>query len=253
MSETWGLIPARLDSSRLHGKALLNLHSLPMIVHVAKRAGLAQLLDQVVVCTDSDQIAQVCLDFEIDVCLTSSDCRNGTERIFEAAKALGCRDSDLIIDIQGDEPLVDPACIDRVVEITTQKKSEFDIFLPHLENCAPGNSNVVKVVSSRGRVLYLTRSDSPHGFALEQPLKKHLSVIGFSYESLDLFASSGEGELERLESIELLRALECGMSIFTFPLNADSFSVDVQEDFYRAEKAIEKCPLYRRHYANSTL
>lgn len=251
MSEVWGLIPARLDSSRLHGKALLKLHGLPMIVHVAKRAALAKSLDHVVVCTDSDRIASICTEYSIDVCLTSCDCRNGTERIFEAAKSMRCKSNDLIIDIQGDEPLIDPFSIDSVVAMTREKRVQYDVFLPHLNVCPVGNHNVVKVISSGDTVIYLSRSDAPYAFSKEAVLKKHLSVIGFTFEALEFFCNSPEGELERVEGVELLRALESGLRIYTFPVLGDSFSVDVKEDFDRAEKALEHCPLFKAHYAGT--
>ena len=249
MSKVWGLIPARLDSSRLYGKALLDLHGLPMIIHVAKRALLSDSLDEVIVCTDSDRIAQTCIDHRINVCFTSSHCRNGTERIYEGALAIGCGDNDVLIDIQGDEPLISPDSISSVVRVARERLSEFDIVLPHLNNCHTANPNVVKVVCSGARVLYLTRSDAPFEFSADRPMKKHLSVVGFSLRALELFVNSPEGELERLEGVELLRALEIGMRIYTFPLIGDSFSVDVLEDFERAEKALERCPLFRGHYA----
>lgn len=244
----WGLIPARLESSRLPQKALRLLHGLPMIVHVAKRSMLAEKLDEVVVCTDSARIVQECFKHRIKVCITPTRCANGTERILAAKQRLGIPDSDLIIDIQGDEPLVDPRSIDRVASYTETHSDDADIFLPHMDLCPSNNRNVVKVVASGESVIYLTRSDTPFPFNKDARLKKHLSIIGFTGKSLEEFGNLPRGELEAIEGVELLRALEGGQRIKTFPIVADSFSVDVLEDFERAERALRDCPIFASGY-----
>ncbi|MWV55154.1 3-deoxy-manno-octulosonate cytidylyltransferase [Chlorobium phaeovibrioides] len=245
----WGLIPARLGSSRLNGKALRLLHGLPMVIHVAKRAKLAKYLDRVLICTDSEKILQASIKYGIEACVTSSDCKNGTERIIHAKRLMQIPDNDIIIDIQGDEPLVSPDTIDDVVNTSTNVLGEFDIVLPHQLDALENKKNVVKVVSSGNRVIYLTRSDAPYPFVEDRLLKKHLSVIGFTGASLEKFACIEQGELEKTEGVELLRALEGGMSIFTFPQQVHSFSVDIQEDFERAERVLRTCPLFKKGYA----
>lgn len=244
----WGLIPARLESSRLPQKALKLLHGLPMIVHVAKRSQLADNLDEVIVCTDSSKIIQVCFKYGIKVCVTSDTCQNGTERILEAKKRLGIPDNDLILDIQGDEPLIDPKSVDQVADYIIKEAGENVIALPHMDLCPAANKNVVKVVASGNRVVYLTRADAPYPFNKDVQLKKHLSVIGFSGESLEIFGRLAVGELEKAEGVELLRAIEGGMNIQTFPIDADSFSVDVIEDFERAERSLRTCPIFLKGY-----
>jgi 3-deoxy-manno-octulosonate cytidylyltransferase (CMP-KDO synthetase) len=246
----WGLIPARFGSSRLPGKALLELHGMPLVVHVAKRAQLASSLDRVVVCTDHVGIAEACFDHDVQVCLTPSSCRNGTERIYAAALALGVGSEDVVIDIQGDEPLVSPLAIDSVVRETLRRTPPARIVLPHLRSCPAGNQHIVKVIASGDRVIYLSRADAPFPFVADKGLKKHLSVIGFTLDSLREFCELPESELEVTEGVELLRALEGGMRIETFALEGDSFSVDVLADFQRAERALLRCPLFQAHYKN---
>lgn len=246
--EVWGLIPARLSSSRLPEKALQDLHGMPMVVHVARRASLATNLDHVVVCTDSDAIAAACLNADVKVCMTPSDCANGTERIYLAASRLGIPDHDLILDIQGDEPLVDPLAINQVVDVTKENISDYDIVLPHLIGCPQGNKNYVKVVCSGHQVLYLSRADLPFPFGGDPVLKKHLSVIGFSRYALERFYESPQGALEKIEGVELLRALETGLKIYTFPVDGDTFSVDVQEDLDRARRALLSCNYFGKLY-----
>lgn len=246
--KVWGLIPARIGSSRLKDKALRDLHGLPMVVHVAKRTQLAKSIDEVVVCTDHDGIAMACLKNGIKVCITPSACRNGTERIYVASERMDVSEDDIIIDVQGDEPLVDPEAIDKVVSQTIQNRENFDIVLPHLIGCPTDSVNYVKVVASGHNVLYLTRSDAPHPFSADPPLKKHLSVIGFSYGSLKQFYSLPQGELERVEGVELLRALEGGMTIFTFPVDGDTFSVDIEADLNRARRTLLNDDLFGSKY-----
>lgn len=247
--KVWGLIPARLGSSRLNGKALKLLHGLPMVIHVAKRARLARNLDRVLICTDSEKILQASIKYGIEACVTSSDCKNGTERIIHAKRLLQIPDEDIIIDIQGDEPLVSPDTIDDVITASKQVLGNYDIVLPHQLDALENKKNIVKVVASGDRVLYLTRSDTPFPFVEDRLLKKHLSVIGFSGASLERFSRLDEGELEKIEGVELLRALEGGMNIYTFPQQVHSFSVDIQEDFERAERVLRTCPLFKKGYA----
>ena len=246
--KVWGLIPARLESSRLPRKALSVLHGLPMIIHVAKRSALSKLLDEVVVCTDSAKIAQACFKYSVKVCITPAYCKNGTERILSAKRRLKIPSDDLIIDIQGDEPLVDPKSIDKVTAYLIENIKKTDIILPHINLCPAQNKNVVKVISSGNKVLCLTRADVPYPFNRDSPLKKHLSVIGFTGKSLETFGTLPVGELESTEGIELLRALEGGMRILTFGVDADSFSIDIPEDLARADRALRNCPVFQGGY-----
>jgi len=240
----WGLITARLNSSRLPNKALLLLHEIPMIIHVALRAKLSSKLYKVVVCTDSVEIAEMCIQYKIDVCITSSSCANGTERILEAKRNIGIPDEDIIIDIQGDEPLVSPFSINEVASYSEHKYDSMEIVLPHIELCESNNKNIVKVVCSGHQVVYLTRVDAPYFFNSIGTLKKHLSIIGFTGASLEKYGSCEKRELEKFEGVELLRAIENGMKINTFAINTDSFSVDVREDFERAERELRECPIF---------
>ena len=224
-----GLIPSRLESSRLSNKALLDICGYPMIIHVAKRAAAATELDAVVVCTDSHKIARVCIEHNVDVCLTKSDHRNGTERIAEAAFSLGLSKEDLVVDIQGDEPLVTPHTINEVAKFTAI--NNFDIVVPHVFLDSEENVNRVKLITSGENVIYMSRRNLPYPFLKNERFKKHLSIIGFKTSALMNFAELPPGELEQVEGIELLRAVENKFDIGTFKLQEESVSVDTQEDF----------------------
>ena len=228
-----GLIPTRLNSTRLASKALLQIDGLPLVVHTFKRSQMAKSLADVYVCTDSEKIRQAVLDHGGKVIMTRSDHTNGTERIAEAAQEL---DADYFVDIQGDEPLINPKHIDEVVE-EHAKHQEWDILLPSLPISHPESLHIVKLVhDSSMRVIYLSRSIIPQPFRRRSDYYlKHLSIISFRPKVLQRFASLPPGELETIEGIELLRALENGMAIGTILMDGNSISVDVEEDYVRVK------------------
>ena len=244
-AKTIALIPARMESSRLPGKPLKKICGVPMIVHVAKRAALSPLVDRVAVCTDSIEILMVCETYGIEVCMTRSSHQNGTERIAEAAAVMGLSDDDIIVDVQGDEPFVQPAYIEQVAEFT--RANPFGCVVPHQFMDEKGNLNRVKVVSHRNRVIYFSRADVPSYFGqIAQPMKKHLSIIGFRLSALQTFAANAPTPLEEIERIELMRLIELGEPIGTFLQDGTSLSVDTPEDYELACRMMERDPLFKQ-------
>jgi len=231
-----GLIPSRIGSTRLPQKALLPINNLPLIIHTYRRAKLSKKLDDVIICCDDEKIFQIAKKFKAKAMLTSTKHRNGTERIYEAYKKIK-KKYNLIIDIQGDEPLVSPIHIDKVINFH-KKNLEHEIILPVIKMKAYINQNLIKVITNKNNeVLYLSRAQVP--FELKKKNKfinKHLSVISFKPESLKKFSLSKQTPLEKIEDIELLRALEIGIKIKTIKLQGDSFSVDVMADYLKAKK-----------------
>lgn len=240
-----GLIPARMESSRLPNKPLLKILDHAMIVHVAKRAQFSKLLSDVIVCTDSLEIAHECFSNKIKCCLTGNYHSNGTERIAEAARIMNLSENDFIIDIQGDEPLINPETIDTLVAKFIS--SDFDLMLPYILLMERNNKNIVKVVESKKQIIYMSRSDIPFNFSKDEPLKKHLSVIAFKNKSLQLYANNPRSPLEKIESIELLRAIELGMKIGTFEEKKETFSVDVRDDYEKSIRAMREDTLYLKY------
>ena len=235
-----GLIPTRLGSKRLPAKALILLNKIPLIAHVYKRAKLAKLLDDVVVCCDDQKIMEVCRKYNVKSILTSKKHLNGTERIAQAYKELKKR-YDYVVDIQGDEPLISPLHIDQVIKFHLKNK-EADIILPTLKVKSLKNKNIVKVVTDKKKnVLYISRACIPNYFLKpEKYIKKHLSIISFKPKSLIKFSKSKQTNLEKIENVELLRALEIGLKIKSVELIGDSFSIDVRADYLKAVKKIKK-------------
>lgn len=231
-----GLIPSRLNSSRLYQKALLEIDNLPLVVHTYKRAQLSKSINDLYICTDSKKIAKIAKKFSCKVILTGAN-PTGTDRISEAATKLK-KKFDLYLDIQGDEPLLDPKHIDKVVYWHTQNLN-FDIVVPSLVYKGHETPHIVKIVKSGKKIIYFSRSSVPHYFKKNNnTLLKHLSIISFKPEALKKFRELGEGYLEKIEGIELMRALENGMKLGTFKLEGDSFSVDTKDDFLKAKKKI---------------
>ena len=142
-----GLIPSRLNSSRLKEKPLLKIDGLPIIVHTLKRALLSKKINKVIVCTDDKKIYDVVRDFGGEAIITSKKHKNGTERIAEVAKKFKPK---LVIDIQGDEPLVDPKDIDKVINFHLKNK-QFDIIVPSMITKKPERKNIVKVIFDRNK------------------------------------------------------------------------------------------------------
>ena len=199
-----GLIPSRLNSSRLKEKPLLKIDGLPIIIHTLKRALLSKKLDKVIVCTDHKKIYNEVKKHGGNAIITSSKHRNGTERIAEVAKKFKAK---LIVDIQGDEPLVDPTDIDKVIDFHLKNKN-FDIMVPSMITNKPDRNSLVKVLfNSKGKVLYFSRAKIPYNFKNKKiKYYKDLSIVSFTQKALLNFAKFKVGKLEKIEGIELLRA-----------------------------------------------
>ena len=238
MRNVIGLIPSRLGSKRLPGKALAKIADIPVIVHVAKRAELSKSLEKVIVCTDSEEIANTCTKYNIESTLTSSNFRNGTERI---ASVIENYDYEYVLDIQGDEPLVNPDHIDIVAESISKNLKKEDIIIPTLEVPYSVPETIVRVQTSlSGRIMTLTRANLPHRYSVPIPtVQKHLSVIGFKKNALLKYSQLEQTPNEQSEDIELLRALENDMSLYALPLEGNSFSIDVQDDLLKARVAMK--------------
>lgn len=246
MGKIIGLIPSRLGSKRLPGKALADLSGMPVVIHVAKRALLSSYLDDVIVCTDSLEIIDKCSSFGVKSILTSSDCRNGTERI---ASVVNKYEFDFAIDIQGDEPLVNPYHIDLVAENISKNMKNEDIIIPTLEVPYTSPETIVRVQSSlTGRIMTLSRANIPHRYSLPvTTIQKHLSVIGFTKNALNKYAELEPTINELSEDIELLRALENDMKLYSLPVEGNSFSVDVQDDLLKARVAIKSDKFFGKY------
>jgi len=243
-----GLIPSRIGSSRLKKKPLLKIDGYPIIVHTFKRAMLSKKLDQVIVCTDHKEIVDVVEKNNGKAILTSKKHKNGSERIYEVAKKLKPK---LVVDIQGDEPLVNPNDIDRVIEFH-KKNMHFDIVVPSMiikKDINSDSRNLIKVVfSKRGKIIYFSRAKVPFDYN-NKNIKyfKDLSIVSFKPNALKKYCEVKIGEIEKKEGIELIRALENDISMGTFVIKGSSFSVDAKQDLMRAINVMPRDPIRKRY------
>jgi 3-deoxy-manno-octulosonate cytidylyltransferase (CMP-KDO synthetase) len=236
-----GAIPARYGSTRLPGKPLLPIAGRPMIEHVYTQVARARGLDRVVVLTDDERIARAVEAFGGEWEMTPADCASGTDRIAWAARRWDAAATSAIVNVQGDEPLIDPEEISRIAEHLAANPQDPVVTLA--TPAAPeemGNPNAVKVVLAKdGAALYFSRSPIPYprhegGFA---PLK-HLGIYGYQREALLRLAALPPSPLERSESLEQLRALENGMGIRVLIVERASIGVDTAEDLERVEEIL---------------
>ena len=185
-------------------------------------------------CTDHKSIIDVVKKNGGKAVLTSKKHKNGTERIYEVAKKR--KRIELVVDIQGDQPLIDPLAIDKVVEFHRRNK-HFDIVVPSMpvkENIS--SRNLVKVIfSDNGKIIYFSRAKAPFDYKNKNvQYFRDLSIVSFLPQALKKYNKLKLGKIEKIEGIELLRALENNMNLGTFVIHGSSFSVDVNQDLMRA-------------------
>jgi 3-deoxy-manno-octulosonate cytidylyltransferase (CMP-KDO synthetase) len=243
-SRVVALIPARYDSSRFPGKALADLCGKPMIVHVCERARQARGVDEVIVATDDRRIADAVRTFGGVARLTSSEHLTGTDRIAEVARDLAC---DIVVNPQGDEPLLDPRMIEDVVRplLDDPAVSMTTLRRPIVDPADYFNPHVVKVtVDAAGDALYFSRAAIPAAGAPGAgpdmpPCNAHIGLYAFRREFLLRFAALPRTPLERIESLEQLRALEHGYRIRTVLTQHATVGVDTPEDLERAREYLD--------------
>lgn len=222
------LLPSRLESSRLPRKALVDICGLPMIVHVYRRCKLAKSLDDVYVATDSDEIKKVVESHGGKVVMTAKNHETGTDRIAEAAAGM---DVDIVVNVQGDEALVNPAHIDEVVDAVKNDPSINVGMLVNPYSKRNSHSDIKVVLNERNDVMYLSRNDIPSDIRTPNaPLLKAYHIIPFRKEFLIKYASWDKGRLEQIEFNEYLRILEKGYSIRAVQVESDAVSVDTAHD-----------------------
>jgi 3-deoxy-manno-octulosonate cytidylyltransferase (CMP-KDO synthetase) len=210
-----------------------------MVLHVLAAARAAKRLDRVVVATDDARIAEVVRAGGGEAVLTSAEAASGTDRLAEAAnRAPG----DVYVNLQGDEPLMAPENVDLVVEtlLAGPEREIATLALSGIGETGARDPNVVKVVvAADGRALYFSRAAIPFPRSGAPAFRKHLGIYAYRAETLRRLASLPPSPLERIESLEQLRWLEAGWSIWVGEAAADSIGVDTPEDLAEAERMLE--------------
>jgi 3-deoxy-manno-octulosonate cytidylyltransferase (CMP-KDO synthetase) len=234
-----GIIPARWGSTRFPGKALHGIAGKPLIRHVWERCVEADCFDQIVIATDDMRIAEVGFNFGAEIALTAADHPSGTDRVAEVARKL--KKATIIVNVQGDEPLVDPALLQRLVRKLADNRN-----LPIVTAATPISledslsENNVKVVMDRlGNALYFSRSCIPFRRGTNEiKTFKHLGIYGFRRKALLDFVRMSPGALEQAEQLEQLRALENGLKIRVVVSENNSIGVDTPDDATEVERLI---------------
>lgn len=237
-----GIIPARYGSTRLEGKPLKDICGKPMIQHVYEAAQQAKLIDQVYVATDDQRIIAAVEQFGGNARLTSLDHKTGTDRIAEVAANV---EADIVVNLQGDEPLVNPAMIDEVIQpfIDEPDLPMSTLCVPILEEAGLNDPNVVKAVfDQKGYALYFSRSLIPYPRKQDNfQAYEHLGLYAYRKDFLMTYIALPQSRLEINESLEQLRVLEAGyrlkVIISAFPY--DGMSVDTLEDLEKARQIFQ--------------
>ncbi|MDH7514463.1 MAG: 3-deoxy-manno-octulosonate cytidylyltransferase [Bacteroidota bacterium] len=241
------IIPARYRSTRFPGKPLASIAGIPMIRRVFEQCAQARCASRILVATDDERIAETVRAFGGDVVMTPTGIATGTERVAHAAAATDCRPDEVIVNVQGDEPLIEPAVIDAAAACIVGTDADIGTCASPLQDAeAFRDPMVVKVVLARdGHALYFSRAPIPHAFHPPDhggggPVQalRHIGIYAFMRRCLERFAALPPSPLEKLEGLEQLRALEAGMRIRVAVVLSRSIAVDTPEDIPLVEARI---------------
>ena len=237
-----GIIPVRLESSRLPEKALKDICGMPMIVHTALRAKLSKELSEVYVATDNNKIKTIVESFGIDVIMTSKKHKNSSERAAEACRGL---DAEIIVNIQGDEPLLYPEHIDIITEpILKDESIQVCLGITKFKK-RNSFSDLKAAIDLEGNLLYTSRNDIPHYYLKEESfLWKLCFIVPHRKEILEKYLDWEPTPLELIEDNHFLRLLEHGIPIKTLKVEEAKISVDTKEDLEEVRILMEKDKLF---------
>jgi 3-deoxy-manno-octulosonate cytidylyltransferase (CMP-KDO synthetase) len=239
-----GVIPARWNSTRFPGKSLALICGRPLIHWVIERASRAKALDKLIVATDDRRIAAAASALKVEAVMTSADHRSGTDRVAEAASKFA---AEIIVNIQGDEPLIDPALIDRLVKIMlAEKKWDMATAASPLESPSEAaNPSICKVVfNAEGQALYFSRYPIPFirdktGTPAKNLFWRHIGIYLYRKKFLAKFIAEPPCSLELAESLEQLRALHIGARIKVVQTKDCGIGIDTPADIAAAETALK--------------
>ncbi len=239
-----GVIPARWGSTRFPGKPLEKISGKPLLQWVIEGSRTSQKLQEIIVATDDDRIAKLARDCKVQAVMTASDLPTGTDRVWQAAKSL---EADVLVNIQGDEPLIEGALLDLLVEPFEQDPGVEMVTLGRpLTEEGLRSPNVVKIVrNAKGDALYFSRFPIPYsresseGKTITGALQ-HIGIYAYRRNFLERFCAQPPTDLERMESLEQLRALYLGAKIRVVPVEHESWGVDTPDDVQKIERLIRK-------------
>ena len=229
---TVGLIPARWSSTRFEGKPLALIKGIPMIQRVYDLACQVKQLDTVVVLTDDDRIVDYCSKNEIRCIVVEENVRSGTDR---CAKALELLDGDIFVNIQGDEPLLNPDAVDRLISEHRNGVSNAYVYVNNDDKLL--DKNVVKTITDmNSNAIYYSRLPIPYQQKESTSFKQQLGLYCFDRHMLNIFPSLLVGDNEKAESVEMLRYIENGYAVNMVEVEDEGLSVDTIEDLKKVEE-----------------
>lgn len=235
------IIPARLNSSRFENKILVDILGLPMVIRTAKQVA---SLDKVVIATDSLEVVELAKSHGIEAVMTSKDHQSGTDRINEAANILNLDENEIIINVQADEPFIEPRVVESVINRVKQvKKNDENIMIvschKKISSELADDPNHVKVLlDGHNNAIYFSRSKIPYhrDHYENSSYCGHLGIYGFTKKSLNEFCMLKSAPIEHIEKLEQLRAIYFGHKIAMVEVESKSFGIDTQEDLKNAIK-----------------
>ena len=231
------IIPARLASTRFPQKVLTDIGGLPMVVRTAKSV---QHLDRVVVAGDDEEIISICKKYNIEAMLTSSTHKSGTDRINECANILNLDDDELIINVQADEPFIEPEVVNALmIRLKSLQEKQEPFIMGSCYNAINAESakdeNLVKVVlDADDSAIYFSRAKIPHNQGGGAKYFGHIGIYGFNKKSLNEFCNLGDAPIEDIEKLEQLRAIYHQKKISMVKVSSTGFGIDTKEDLARA-------------------
>jgi 3-deoxy-manno-octulosonate cytidylyltransferase (CMP-KDO synthetase) len=227
------IIPARFNSSRFPGKPIVEIEGKPLIEHVYRRVAKASLVTRIVVATDDRRIADAVERFGGSALMTRNDHPSGTDRLAEAAQGLA--PDTLVVNVQGDEPMIDPSDIDRAIAAAQMGGAEIVTLMTKISNSREDDPNRVKVVTDRnGMALYFSRSRIPS----RGTCFLHIGLYVYRVDFLQKFTKLERTPLEIAERLEQLRALEHGYRIRVVEVEKESWGIDTPEDLQRFRESV---------------
>ena len=242
-NKCYGFIPARYESSRFPGKPLAEIANKPMFWHVYNRSIQCPYLDQVYLVTDDNRIYDASLNLEIPVLMTAKHHASGTDRILEACGHLNITGESVILNIQGDEPLLHPEMLTQLIDPFEREEVQVSTLTRQITNPEAENPNLVKVIfSHQHKALYFSRSKIPYyaGSSQNPIYWGHVGLYAYKLDVLKRFATLGPSFLEQTEKLEQLRFLEAGIPIHIQQTTHKSYGVDEPEDLRIVKSILEQ-------------
>ena len=232
------IIPARLASSRFPKKVLADIGGLPMVVRTAKRV---ESLDKVVVATDDESILHTCKEHGVEAMMTSTTHKSGTDRINEAAQLLNIDDSEIVINVQADEPFIETEVVkllqERLNILRTSRKFVMASCYNAINSQSAEDTNLVKVLlDTHSDAIYFSRSKIPFNRSGQATYFGHIGIYGFTKASLLEFCELPYAPIEDIEGLEQLRAIYNGKKISMIKVASTGFGIDTKEDLERAKE-----------------